>query len=68
MTFSISLSPQNEARLKERAAAQGTDPTAYASQLLEDMLGKQTNERVAVHATQAATDDGMGDAELDRLL
>jgi hypothetical protein len=35
MALSISLSPQAEAKLMERAAAAGADPTALAAQLLE---------------------------------
>jgi hypothetical protein len=38
MTLSISLSRKAEAKLKARAAAQGKDPTAYASDLLEQAV------------------------------
>jgi hypothetical protein len=38
MTLSISLSSKAEAKLKERAAAEGKDPTAYASDLLEQAV------------------------------
>ena len=40
MTLSVSITPQAEATLKERAAAAGKDPTAYASELLETAIGK----------------------------
>lgn len=35
MTLSVSLSPKAAAKLKERAAADGKDPSAYAGDLLE---------------------------------
>ena len=38
MALSVSLSPKAEAKLKERAAAEGKDPTAYASDLLEQAV------------------------------
>jgi len=38
MTLSISLSRKAEAKLKKRAAAEGKDPTTYASDLLEQAV------------------------------
>jgi hypothetical protein len=38
MTLSISLSRKAEAKLKKRAAAEGKDPVAYASNLLEQAV------------------------------
>ncbi|HUB25729.1 MAG TPA: DUF433 domain-containing protein [Tepidisphaeraceae bacterium] len=38
MTLSISLSPRIEALLKERAAAEGKDPTTFASELIEAVV------------------------------
>jgi hypothetical protein len=38
MTLSISLSILAEARLREKAAAVGKDPAAYASELLEEVV------------------------------
>jgi hypothetical protein len=40
MTVSISLSAKAEAQLKERAAAEGKDLTAYASELLEHAVAR----------------------------
>jgi hypothetical protein len=40
MTLSISLSPKAEAKLKKRAAAEGKDPTVYASDLLERAVSR----------------------------
>jgi len=42
MMLSISLSAKAEAKLKERAAAEGKDPTAYASDLLEQAVTRQS--------------------------
>lgn len=38
MTLSVSLSRKAEAKLKKQAAAEGKDPTAYASDLLEQAV------------------------------
>jgi hypothetical protein len=46
MTLSISISPKAEARLKERAAAEGKDPTAYASDLLEHAVTRPSLEEL----------------------
>jgi hypothetical protein len=46
MTLSISISPKAEARLKERAAAEGKDPTAYASDLLEQAVTRPSLEEL----------------------
>lgn len=38
MTLHVPLSPESEARLKDRARAVGIDVTTYAAQLLEEKL------------------------------
>jgi len=38
MVLNVSLSPKAEAKLKERAAAEGKELTAYASDLLEQAV------------------------------
>jgi hypothetical protein len=38
MTLSVSLSRKAEAKLRQRAAAEGKDPTAFASDLLEKAI------------------------------
>ena len=40
MTLTLSISPQAEAKLRQRAAAEGADPAAYASKLLEQAVTK----------------------------
>jgi hypothetical protein len=39
MTITISVSPEAESKLRERAAASGTDVARYAAQLLEQAMG-----------------------------
>jgi len=46
MTLSIALSPQIEAKLKERAAAKGKDPTAYAAELVEEAVTKPSLDEI----------------------
>jgi hypothetical protein len=41
MTITISVSPQTETKLKEAAAAKGTDVTRYAAELVEQALAAQ---------------------------
>lgn len=43
MTLHISLSPESEARLRERAAVAGKDPATYARETLEEQLGSSQN-------------------------
>jgi hypothetical protein len=40
MTVILDLSPDLEARLRDRATAQGVDPAAYAVEVLNDALGR----------------------------
>jgi hypothetical protein len=65
MTLSISLSPQAEAKLKEQAAAKGKDPTAYASELVEDAVTKPTLDEILAPFRKQVADAGMSDSELD---
>ena len=46
MTLSISLPPQVEAKLRERAAAEGKEPTAYAAQLVEEAVTRPSLEEL----------------------
>ena len=68
-TLSISLLPETEARLRERAAAAGKDPATFVREAVEEML--RTPQTFAdglapVHRQFAAS--GMSDTELDTLL
>jgi hypothetical protein len=46
MVLSISLSPVAEAKLKERAVAEGKDPSAYAADLLEKAVTRPSLEEL----------------------
>jgi hypothetical protein len=67
MTFSISISAQAEARLKERAAAEGKDPIAYAAELVEDAVTKPTIDEILAPFRQQVAESGMSDRQLDDL-
>lgn len=42
MTLAVPVPPHIEARLRQQAAAEGKDPAAYASKLLEQALGRES--------------------------
>lgn len=43
MTLNISLSPESEAKLRERAAAEGKDVTAFVRQTIEEKLAAEVD-------------------------
>jgi hypothetical protein len=57
MTLTIDLSPQVEAKLRERAAASGRDAAQYVAEIVEEAVSR------SVEAPPTAT----GDAEQQRL-
>lgn len=65
MTLSIVLSPRAEAKLKERAAAEGKDPVVYASELVEDAVTKPTLEEILAPFRAQVAESGMSDEQLD---
>jgi hypothetical protein len=65
MTLSISISDQAEAKLKERAAAEGKEPTAYAAELIEDVVMKPRMEEMLAPLRKQVAESGMTDAQLD---
>ena len=64
MTLSISLSPQTEARLRQKAEANGQQLDVYAAKLLEQAASASSVDEVAPFREQVA-DSGMSDQELD---
>ena len=65
MSLEISLSPDAETKLKERASAAGKDPSAYASELIEQVVKRPSlDEMLAPFRTQVAQ-SGMSDEQLD---
>ncbi|HEY8750501.1 MAG TPA: hypothetical protein VIM11_21125 [Tepidisphaeraceae bacterium] len=66
MTLSISLSPEVEARLKERAAAEGKDPTAYVSDLVTQVITQPSlEELLAVSQAEFASTGMTSDEVMD---
>ncbi len=65
MSLSISLSPQAEANLRQRAAAEGKDPTAYASELVENAVTKPTLDEILAPYRKQISESGMSDQQLD---
>ena len=68
MTVSISLSPEAEARLRERAAASGQPLDVYASRVLEAAVTAPTIEELLAPARRQIDESGMSDAQLDAFL
>ena len=66
MTVSISLSPRAEARLKERAAAEGKDLVAYATQLVEDAVTKPSLDEILAPFRKEVAASGMNDEQLEQ--
>jgi hypothetical protein len=66
MTLSISLSEHAEARLRERAAAAGRDPAAYAAELVERAVSGPDLERVLEPLRAEFAASGASDEELVR--
>ena len=68
MTLQIALSPDVEARLRERAAASGSDMAAYAASLLDRALRQQSLDELLAPVRKAVAESGMSDEELGELL
>ena len=66
MTMSISLSPRAEARLKERAAAEGKDPIAYATELVEDAITRPTIDEILAPFRKEVAGSEMNDDQLEQ--
>jgi hypothetical protein len=57
MTITISVSPQTETKLREAAAAKGTDVTRYAAELVEQALAANlTHANVSANDSLSAWD------------
>lgn len=64
MTLSLSLSPQAEAKLRERAAAAGLDPSTYAKGSLEDVVTKPSLDEILAPFRRQVSESGMSEEEL----
>lgn len=69
MTLSITLSPDKEKRLRERAAAAGEDVGTFVSKLLDQFAAQPTPlEQISGPIYQAFLESGMTDDELGDVL
>ena len=66
MTLSISLSPQAEEKLRQRARAAGIEPTVYASELLENLVTKPTLEEILAPFRKRVAERKMSDEEIEK--
>ena len=67
MTLSISLSRKAEAKLKERAAAEGKDPKAYASDILERAVTAPTIDEILAPVRKDFAKRGISEKEIMEL-
>ena len=65
MTISISLTPETEAKLRQRAAALGKDIDAVVADLLEEAVTRPSVDELLGPARRQAAESGMSDAQLD---
>lgn len=68
MTLHISISPQTEAKLRERASACGQDVSSYAASVLDQALDKPSLEETLAPVRRAFEKSGMSEDELSELL
>lgn len=69
MTLNLDLSPDLEAKLRERAAAAGKDPETFAVHALAEKLrAPRTFAEILAPAHKAVDELGMSAAELDAFL
>ena len=68
MTISISISPEAEAKLRERAAANGQPPDVYAAKVLEAAVTAPSIDELLAPARQQIAASGMNDRQLDEFL
>lgn len=64
MTLSVSLSPQAEAKLRQRAAAAGKDLTDYAAQLLEQAITRSSLDDLLAPLRAEFAASGTSDEQL----
>jgi hypothetical protein len=64
MTLIIPISPQVESKIRERAAAEGKEPTAYAAKLLEQAVSRISLDEILAPLRQEFAASGMTDEQL----
>ncbi len=65
MSISIPLSPEAEAKLRERAQAAGEDITSYAARVLHDALTTPSVDELLAPFRGHVEASGMSDDQLD---
>ncbi len=65
MTINISLSPEAETKLRQRAAKLGQDPAVVASDLLEEAVRRPSVDEMLAPARRQVADSGWKEEELD---
>lgn len=68
MTLSVPLSPEIEAKLRQRAAAAGKDATSLASEIIAEAVSRPTADELLAPARKQVAASGMSDAGLDDFL
>jgi len=64
MTLSVSISTEAEAKLRQRAAAEGKEPTAYASQILEEAITSPTLDELLTSVRADFAASGMSERDI----
>ncbi len=65
MVLNITVPPDTEARLRERAEAQGEDVASYAARLLCEVVASPSIEDLLAPFRQQVDESGMTDEQLD---
>lgn len=68
MTLKISLTPEAESRLRERAAAAGRQPAELARTIVEREIRRPTLQEISGPIYQRYLESGMTDDELGDML
>jgi pantoate kinase len=65
MTISISLTPEAESKLRQRAAVLGQDLVTVASDLLEEAIARPSVDELLAPARKQVAESGMSDEQVD---
>ena len=65
MTINISLTPEAETKLRQRAAILGNDLVTVASDLLEQAIARPSVDELLEPARKQVAESGMSDPQLD---
>ncbi|HVQ37724.1 MAG TPA: hypothetical protein VMS31_09335 [Pyrinomonadaceae bacterium] len=65
MTINISLTPEAESKLRQRAAVLGQDLGTVASDLLEQAIARPSVDELLAPARKQVAESGMSDEQLD---